>query len=151
MGLSQASSDAPLAEAAGLQDNIAAPADRHGDPPRPADHAHRPGRPTQASGRPVPEIPRPSSTAQDLERVLGVSVPVVAMLAAREMPIESILRITVGTIVEFEAPFDSELTLQVADRTLGYGQAVKVGENFGLKVTRVDSLADRVEALGGER
>jgi len=56
---------------------------------------------------------------------------------------------TVGTIVEFEVPFDTELALQVADRTIGRGQAVKVGENFGLRITNIASVPTRIDALGG--
>jgi flagellar motor switch/type III secretory pathway protein FliN len=56
---------------------------------------------------------------------------------------------TVGTIVEFEVPFDSELALQVANRTIGRGQAVKVGENFGLRITSIEPVPKRIDALGG--
>ena len=85
----------------------------------------------------------------EVQRILGLSVPVAVVLAQRDMPIESILEMNVGTIIEFEAPFDSELALTVADRRIGDGQAVKVGENFGLKISRVGSVHDRIDAMGG--
>ena len=86
-----------------------------------------------------------------IERILGISVPVAVMLAERDMPVESILRITTGTIIEFEVPFDSELMLQVAGRTIGHGLAVRVGEVFGLRVTHIDTLEDRIDAMGGRQ
>lgn len=84
----------------------------------------------------------------DIGRILGLSVPVGVTLAQRAMTIESILEITVGTIIEFDLAFDAELTLQVGDRTIGRGQAVKVGENFGLRITHIDSVPQRIGALG---
>ena len=84
----------------------------------------------------------------DIRRLLGLSVPVAVVLAARELPIESILGLTAGSIIEFEARFDSDLMLQVANRVIGKGQAVKVGENFGLRVTQIDTVPDRIDALG---
>jgi flagellar motor switch protein FliN/FliY len=70
-------------------------------------------------------------------------------LAEREMNIESLLAITVGTIIEFDVPFDAELPLKVADRPIAQGQAVKVGENFGLQISRVHTVHQRIDALGG--
>jgi len=76
-------------------------------------------------------------------------VPVTVTLAEREMTIESILEIAAGTILEFDIPFDSELTLNVANRSIGRGQAVKVGENFGLRVTYIEPVEERIDAMKG--
>ena len=80
-------------------------------------------------------------------RILGLAVPVSVTLAQRPMSIESIIGITVGTILEFDAPSDGELSLQVADRTIGTGQAVKIGENFGLRINSIEDVEKRVDAL----
>ncbi len=84
-----------------------------------------------------------------VERILGLPVPVIVLLAERDMTVDLIVEIRVGTIIEFDAPFDSELTLQVANRTIGCGQGVKVGENFGLRISRIGTVRDRIDALGG--
>ncbi len=84
-------------------------------------------------------------------RILGLSVPVSVILAERLMSVSSILAIRVGTIIEFDARYDSELTLQVADRVIGKGIAVKVGENFGLRLSSIDTVEGRIDALGHGR
>jgi flagellar motor switch/type III secretory pathway protein FliN len=66
------------------------------------------------------------------------------------MTLESILSVTVGTILEFDVPFDGELTLHVANRSIGKGQAVKVGEKFGLRITRIHPVQARIGALGAQ-
>ena len=129
MSISQASIDALLADA-------------------PAPGTAAPAAEASSSTQPAP-TPAPHARTPEVKRILGLSVPVIVMLAERDMPLESILEITGGTIIEFEVPFDTELALKVANRTIGCGQTVKVGEHFGLRVTRIGSVHDRIDALGG--
>jgi flagellar motor switch protein FliN/FliY len=84
----------------------------------------------------------------ELARILGLHVPVAVVLAEQALPVESILQITVGTILEFDVSFGAELSLVVGDRTIGRGNAVKMGENFGLRITGIDSVERRIDALG---
>lgn len=102
---------------------------------------------SQPGLRPHPRPPVPAETA-DFKRVLGLPVPVTAILAERDMNVESILAFRVGTIVEFETSFDSALELRVADRKIGAGYAVKLGEHFGLRITRIIPVEERIESLG---
>lgn len=115
---------------------------------------------TQSTRRSVQRIPPPGSRRigddapaksphSELDRILGVAVPVSVALAQREMSIEAILAFSAGTIVEFNVPFDSPLTLYIANEPIARGEAVKIGENFGLRITQTDSLEHRIGALGG--
>jgi len=82
-----------------------------------------------------------------LDRVLKLRVPVIVRLAERKMRLSEVLAISVGAIVEFEKPFDASLDLLVNNKEIGQGQAVKVGEQFGLRVVTIGSLRDKVDAL----
>ena len=86
----------------------------------------------------------------ELSRILGLTVPVSVVVAEQALPIESILQITVGTILEFDVSFGAELSLVVGDRTVGRGNAVKVGENFGLRITNIGTVGQRIGALAGQ-
>ena len=81
-------------------------------------------------------------------RILRMRVPVIVKLAECDMPISAVLKLTGGAILEFEQSADAELSLLVNNRTIGTGQAVKVGENFGLRVTEIHSVEDTIKALG---
>ncbi len=85
----------------------------------------------------------------EVRRILGLPVQVTVMLSSRDMPIGAILDLTVGTILEFEEQFDADLILKVVDHPIGRGQAVKVGENFGLRITGIGSVRERIGAMGG--
>lgn len=103
----------------------------------------------QTSVTPVASAPvQPIDKEAILKRILALEVPVSISLAEKPMSIESILKIDVGTIVEFDVSFDAELSLYVVDQPIGRGHAVKIGENFGLRVTRIKSLDERIDALG---
>ena len=131
MGISQADIDALMAS----------------DDPQPASAATE----VAPAAEPIPAPPAPpraKPNQREVSRILKLSVPVIVVLAEREMTVESILQITVGTIIEFDVPFDAEFPLRVSNQTIGRGQAVKVGENFGLRITRIDSVSHRIDALG---
>ncbi len=70
-------------------------------------------------------------------------------MAQRKMNVQSILGMRPGTIIEFEVPFDSELIICAGEQPIGRGQAVKVGERFGLRITSIDSVRARIEAIVG--
>ena len=88
----------------------------------------------------------PSPDAE-VARILGISVPVAVTLAQRPMTIGSVLAITVGTILEFEVPADSELTLYVGNQPIGRGSPVKIGENFGIRLNKIGTIRDRIGAM----
>lgn len=132
MSLSQASIDELLADAGAMAESASAPA----DPPTPP--------PSQPALEPTTA---PASVPTNLRRILGLSVPVSVVVAEHYMPVEAILDIKVGTIIEFDVMFDSDLTLAVADRPIGHGQAVKIGENFGLRVGAIEDVRERIDAM----
>ncbi|HON66420.1 MAG TPA: FliM/FliN family flagellar motor switch protein, partial [Phycisphaerae bacterium] len=113
---------------------------------RPAFSPDKPISPLLRSGR-IPGTPQPVQS-EDISRILNIEVPIIVQLSERTMPLSEILNLTTGSIIEFDKPADSELELRVNNKCIGSGQAVKVGENFGLRVVRIGSLRERIKALG---
>lgn len=89
-----------------------------------------------------------ASRTEDVSRILSIEVPIIVQLSERTMPLSEILNLTTGSIIEFDKPADSELELRVNNKCVGSGQAVKVGENFGLRVVRIGTVRERIQALG---
>lgn len=88
------------------------------------------------------------SAVEDLRRILRVEVPVIVQLAQRQMSMEEVLGLNVGSVIQFDKPFDAELELIISNRRIGAGHAVKVGENFGLRISTIGSVQDTIRALG---
>lgn len=125
--------------------------------------AEEAGQEVGASTPPAPQRPNVSEPARpaparsatsaaprrpNIQRILRMRVPVIVKLAERNIQLEDVLKWSIGSIVEFEQPSDGCLDLVVANDKIGVGQAVKVGENFGLRILRIGDLRERIEALG---
>jgi flagellar motor switch protein FliN len=97
----------------------------------------------------------PAAPAQrspsDLERILRLEVPVIVKLAQRKLTLAEVMRLGAGAIIEFAKSSDEPLELLVNNKAIGIGEAVKVGENFGLKITQIGDMRQIIQALGGKR
>ncbi len=102
-----------------------------------------------ASAIPAPPTPLLENVPVELRRILQLEVPVIVQLADRYMDMADVLALNVGSVIEFDRKFDAELELVVSDRQIGLGHAVKVGENFGLRITRIGTIYNTIRALGG--
>ena len=89
-----------------------------------------------------------SPPKSDVERILLLQVPVIVKLAERKLSLNEVMRLGVGAIIEFSKSSEEPLELLINNRPIGYGEAVKVGENFGLKITRIGDIREIVKALG---
>ncbi|CAG0990872.1 Flagellar motor switch protein FliN [Phycisphaerales bacterium] len=90
---------------------------------------------------------RTVTAPRNVERILNLEVPLVVLLGERSMHISEVLALVPGAIIELPKNAEDELQLLVNNKPIGTGQAVKVGENFGLRVTRIGDEAERLEAL----
>ncbi|MFT3786749.1 MAG: FliM/FliN family flagellar motor switch protein [Tepidisphaeraceae bacterium] len=67
------------------------------------------------------------------------------------MNVQEVLRLGPGSIIEFFKPADEPLEMMINNKTIGLGVAVKVSENFGIKLTQVGDTKTLIAALGGKR
>lgn len=105
------------------------------------DEAPRPKPKSAKSREPLP---------QELKRILRIKVPIIVRLSQREMCMEKILSLAPGSIVEFETGCHEDLSLVVGNQIIGSGQAVKVGENFGIRIAHLADMSERIKAMGGD-
>ncbi|MCA9251396.1 MAG: FliM/FliN family flagellar motor C-terminal domain-containing protein [Phycisphaerae bacterium] len=89
-----------------------------------------------------------SKLSPELRKLFHLQVPIIVHLAERTMPMREVLELGAGSIIEFSRSSDAELDLVVGNRHIGKGQAVKVGENFGLRITEIGPLEARIRAMG---
>ena len=86
--------------------------------------------------------------APEVRAILKLRVPVIVRLGHRTMPLDDVLALGPGAIIELPKQADRPLDLMVNNKTIGEGRAVKVSENFGLRITEIGDTRDRVAALG---
>lgn len=85
----------------------------------------------------------------ELRRLLHLHVPVIVKLAERRMRLSRIVSLATGTIVEFDKPAEQPLELMVNNVTIGQGDVVKIGENFGLRINSIGRPEQTIRALVG--
>lgn len=75
-----------------------------------------------------------------------LEVPVIVELGHRAMTVREVMLLLPGAIVELPKSADEHLELLVNNRPVATGTAVKVGENFGIRISAVGSVGDRAAA-----
>ena len=93
----------------------------------------------------------PATPSQpELARILRLKVPLVVRLAERKLNVGEVMRLGMGVIIEFLKSSEEPLELLVNNKVIGVGEAVKVGENFGLRITQIGDIRQGVSALGSQ-
>ncbi|MHB1037032.1 MAG: FliM/FliN family flagellar motor switch protein [Pirellulales bacterium] len=106
----------------------------------------------QASARPGRRPKSVNDLPTYARHLLRIKVPVVVTLAVKKQPISRIVELGPGSIIQFEKSCEEQLQLEVGDRPLALGQAVKVGDKFGLKVSSLVLPEERLMPLAnGEK
>lgn len=82
-----------------------------------------------------------------LSEILKLETPVVVRLGERRLPLQDVLSLAPGSIIELPQHAEDELTLLINNKPIGLGHAVKVGENFGLRLSFIGDIRARLEAL----
>lgn len=84
----------------------------------------------------------------DVKGILSLEVPLIVLLGDRQMKVADVVSMATGSIIELPKAADEELTVLVNNKPVGSGSAVKVGENFGIKITYMGDIKSRIMALG---
>ena len=85
--------------------------------------------------------------ANELNRILRMEVPVIVKLAERKLMLSEVMRLGVGAIIEFFKSSEEPLELLINNKTIAVGETVKVGENFGLRLTQIGDIRGTIQSL----
>lgn len=86
----------------------------------------------------------------DLKSILALEVPLTVVLGERTIPLREVVNWMPGSIFEIPKSADDDLDIRINDRAIGLGSAVKIGENFGIRVTFVGDPKQRILAMSDE-
>jgi flagellar motor switch protein FliN/FliY len=81
------------------------------------------------------------------DRLRGLPVPIIVKLAEKKIEMGQLLAIGPGAIITFEKSCEDLLDLYVNNHLYCRGEAVKIGEKFGIKVCEVGSAQERASAV----
>lgn len=86
----------------------------------------------------------------ELGGILKLEVPLIVVLGRRHMPVRDVVSLLPGAIIELTKHADDELEILINNKQVGTGRAVKVGENFGVRVSQIGDAKARIGAMGSE-
>lgn len=128
------------------------PSEEEGDPPLPPMHLDDDG--AMENGPEVhsaafeelgPEAA--GGSAQNIDVLLDVELPVVIELGRTSMFIRDILELGPGSIVELNKLSGEPVDLLINDRKFARGEVVVIDENFGIRITDLVKVEDRINTL----
>ena len=86
----------------------------------------------------------------DLDRILEIPLEIHVELGRRRMRIAELLEIDVGSVLELGAPAGTPLSIYANRVLVAQGEAVIVGERYGVRITDIVSTSERVRRLGAK-
>lgn len=84
----------------------------------------------------------------DLDALMDVPVTLSVEIGKKRMPIEKLISLTPGSIVELDRDLSSPLDLLVNGTLIARGEVVVMGKKFGLRLVDVVSPQERIKQLG---
>ena len=88
------------------------------------------------------------SLVRDLEFLYEVPLQVSVEVGRARILLKDLLQMGEGYVVELDKMAGEPLDLYVNGRLIARGEAVRIGDKFGIKLTEVVSQSDRLEKLG---
>jgi flagellar motor switch protein FliN len=83
--------------------------------------------------------------------LLKIMVPVVVTLAEKKQSLGQIVEMGPGMIIQFEKSCEELLELEVGDRKIAAGEAVKVGDKFGLRIAGIVMPEERFKPVKSKK
>jgi flagellar motor switch protein FliN/FliY len=90
--------------------------------------------------------PAPADDFRNLGHLLDVRLPLTIRLGSTRMPLDDVLRLAPGAIVELDRGEDEPLDVLANGRVIARGEVVVVDERFGLRITEIGSREERLRA-----
>jgi flagellar motor switch protein FliN/FliY len=85
---------------------------------------------------------------KDLDRMLDVKIQLTVELGRRRVKVAEVINMGPGSVVEFPKSADEPLDIRVNDQLVARGEAVVIGERYGIRVTEVISPNERLKSSG---
>ena len=89
----------------------------------------------------------PAMEIQNLELILDVKVEIKVELGRTTRKIKDVLELGPGSVVELERLAGEPVDILVNDKLFAKGEVVVIDENFGVRITDILSIQERIEAL----
>jgi flagellar motor switch protein FliN/FliY len=84
---------------------------------------------------------------RNLDLLMDISLPVTIELGRTHMLIRDVLELGPGSVIELQKLSGEPVDLYINDKRFALGEVVVIDENFGIRITELISVEDRIKAL----
>ena len=85
-------------------------------------------------------------SASPLDILLEIELPVTLRFGQKQMTLEDILKLDVGSVVEFDRGIEDPVEVLVNDRLVARGAAVTVDGQYGVRIVEIAGPRERLDA-----
>jgi flagellar motor switch protein FliN/FliY len=110
----------------------------------PVEAAVTAGRPTAPAAAAAPEY---DYEGTNIDLLLDVELPITVRIGTTEMRLIDIMRLGLGSIIELEKLVDDPVEVLVNEKLVARGEVVVCDSNFAVRITEVQSKAERIKSL----
>jgi flagellar motor switch protein FliN len=89
-----------------------------------------------------------SAQEEAVERILDLPLVIHVELGHRRMRVSDLLQVAVGSVLELDTAAGAPLGIYANQTLIANGEAVVVGERYGVRVTEILTPSERVKKLG---
>lgn len=89
-----------------------------------------------------------NDSSVNLELVMDIELPISVRFGQTEMLLEDVLKLVNGSVIELDRSADDPVDLLVNNKLLARGEVVVAEGHYAIRVTQVESPADRIRSLG---
>ncbi|MCK5517537.1 MAG: flagellar motor switch protein FliN [Desulfobulbaceae bacterium] len=95
-----------------------------------------------------PELSGDQKQTRSLDFLYDIPLQVTVEVGRSKILLKDLLKMDEGYVIELDKLAGDPLDLYVNSKLIARGEAVMVGEKFGIRLTDVVSTADRIQNLG---
>lgn len=95
----------------------------------------------------APTAAKYSYGGNNIDLLLDVELPITVRIGTTEMRLVDIMKLGLGSIIELEKLVDDPVEVLVNDKLVARGEVVVCDTNFAVRITEVQSKAERIKSL----
>lgn len=115
--------------------------------------------PAQSSSISVAKIPAaapiasvqapPPQAPGNIELIMDIELGLTVSFGNTRMLLKDVMQLGTGSIVELDREADERVDLWVNNKRVARGEIVLVGGNYGVRISEIDALVERINTLAG--
>ena len=94
------------------------------------------------------EVATANETTRNLDVILDLDLPLTVRFGQTQMALGELVQIGPGSVVSLERAPSDPVEVLVNGKVIARGEVVVIDENFGVRITEILSLQDRIKTLG---